>query len=755
MRFTYVAATALTAVSIAQLPSNATAIPIAAPTADVMIQTDADAIAIPAQKTIASPETLAQVPEFLAPTPQATPTIQPAADRSDVPQSIAKPVLVAVNSVPQPIQELTPQPVVQPTIKPVIKPIVKSIIQPIVTPIADPQVQTVAKLDAKSIAKASVKPVLKPTTLVLPKTLPESIATPTTDVKILGVDPELKAIAQQVILTQTGKMTNGITIREDVAAVLETGLFSQAAANPTMNAKGVDVVFNLSPVIARSIQLVDAKILTQNTATQLFASQLNHAVQPSKLNQGVRDVQKWYDDQGYTLARVVGLTSTKEGVMKVTVAEGNISDIKIRFIDETGQTQDANGKTITGRTQDSYIRESIGLKPGAAFKESVAQEDLNRLVRTGLFGGGRVSLEGDLRNAIVVYNLLEQPLRRTNLGGGYSSDTGLYGNVSYSDFNFGGVGQQLGGNVIVGTKDFQFDGRFANPYREAKPDTWGYSLQGARNRGLSRVFDGDIKLATGEDVREGRFGGGITFNKPIAPNWNANLGVNYTRQSARDAAGNLVQTDAAGNPLSKSGTGLDDLYSATASLSSDRRDSALDPKSGSLISLSTEQYVPLGVGNLFANRLSANYSQYVPVNLFGKKDGKNQDVLAFNVQGGTTLGDLPPSQAYLLGGVNSVRGFEQGKVGIGKSYALASAEYRFPILNETVGGTLFADYGTDLGSSASVLGAPGIQRGRSGSGFGYGAGLRVKVPVVGMLRADWGFNDRGENRVQFGVGQKF
>ena len=752
MRFTYVAATALTAVSIAQLPSKAAAIPIAAPTADVMIQTEADAIAIPVQKTITSPETLAQVPEFSTPTPQATPTIQPVIKVSE---AVVKPVLVAVNSVPQPIQELTPQPDIQPIVKPVTKSIVKSISAPIV----DQPVQTATKLDSKSVAKSvvksSVKPVAKPTPLALPKTLPESIATPTTDVKILGVDPELKAIAQQVILTQTGKMTNGVTIREDVAAVLETGLFSQAAANPTMNAKGVDVVFNLSPVIARSIQLVDAKILTQDTANQLFAPQLNNAVQPSTLNKGVRDVQKWYDDQGYTLARVVGLTSTREGVMKVTVAEGNISEVKIRFVDETGQTQDANGKTITGRTQDSYIRESIGLKPGAAFKESVAQEDLNRLVRTGLFGGGRVSLEGDLRNAVVVYNLLEQPLRRTNLGGGYSSDTGLYGSVSYSDFNFGGVGQQLGGNVIVGTKDFQFDGRFANPYREAKPDTWGYSLQVARNRGLSRVFDGDIKLATGDDVREGRFGGGITFNKPIAPNWNANLGVNYTRQSARDAAGNLVQTDALGNALSKSGTGLDDLYSATASLSSDQRDNALDPKSGSLISLSTEQYVPLGVGNLFANKLSANYSQYVPVNLFGKKDGKNQDILAFNVQGGTTLGDLPSSQAYLLGGVNSVRGFEQGKVGIGKSYALASAEYRFPILNETVGGTLFADYGTDLGSSAAVLGAPGVQRGRSGSGFGYGAGLRVKVPVVGMLRADWGFNDRGENRIQFGVGQKF
>ena len=749
MRFTYVAATALTAAaSIAQLPAMAATLPIAPSTANVVIQTDADAVEIPVQKTIASPETLAQVPEFSAPTSQAKPTTQPAIDSS---QTVIKPVLVAVNSVPQPIEEIASRSMIEPVAQPVAKTILEPIIKPIVAPVESSKVQTITKLTTKPNAK----PVTKSAQLALPKALPESIATPTTDVKILGVDPELKAIAQQVILTQTGKMTSGVTIKEDIAAVLETGLFSQAAANPTMNAKGVDVVFNLSPVIARSIQLVDAKILTQDTANQIFAPQLNKTVQPSSLNQGVRDVQKWYDDQGYTLARVVGLTSTKEGVMKVTVAEGNISDIKIRFIDETGQTQDANGKTITGRTQESYIRESIGLKPGAAFKESVAQDDLNRLVRTGLFGGGRVSLEGDLRNAVVVYNLIEQPLRRTNLGGGYSSDTGLYGNVSYSDFNFGGVGQQLGGNVIVGTKDFQFDGRFANPYREAKPDTWGYSLQASRNRGLSRVFDGDIKLATGDDVREGRFGGGITFNKPIAPNWNANLGVNYTRQSARDAAGNLVQIDNAGNPLSKSGTGLDDLYSATANLSSDQRDNPIDPKSGSLISLSTEQYIPLGVGNLFANRLSANYSQYVPVNLFGTKDSKNQDILAFNVQGGTTLGDLPPSQAYLLGGVNSVRGFEQGKVGIGKSYALASAEYRFPILNETVGGTLFADYGTDLGSSASVLGAPGIQRGRSGSGFGYGAGLRVKVPVVGLLRADWGFNDRGENRIQFGVGQKF
>ncbi len=705
MRFPHVAACALATISVSHLPAQA-AIDVPQPPSDVVIQTETDGVELPAKVSIAAPEAIAPQPEFAAP----------------------KPVV---------------SPVAQIAVKPVSQPVVKSVVKPVVKP--------VVKLQPKLFEKPVAKPAVKPD----PTVLSETIATPTTDVKILGVESELKEIAQQVILTKPGKMTNGIAIREDVDAILETGLFTNASATATMNAKGVDVVFNLAPVIAKSVELVDAKTMTQADANQIFQSQFNQPVQPSKLNQGVRDVQKWYEDKGYNLARVVGLNSTKEGVLKVTIAEGNISAVKIRFIDETGQTQDENGKPITGRTQESYIRESIALKPGTAFKESTAQEDLNRLVRTGLFLGGRVSLEGDLRNATVVYNLVEQPLRRSNIGGGYSGDSGLYGNVSYSDFNFSGLGQQIGANVIVGSKDFQFDGRFANPYREVKPDTWGYSLQGARSRGLSRVFDGDIKLSSGEDVREGRFGGGVAFNKPIGKDLNANLGLNYTRQSARDAQGNLVQTDAAGNPLSLSGTGLDDLYSATASLSQDKRDNPIDPKSGSLLSLSTEQYIPLGVGNIFANRLSANYSQYVPVNLFGQKAGKNQDVLAFNVQGGTIVGELPPSQAYLLGGVNSVRGFEQGKVGIGKSYALASAEYRFPILSDTLGGTLFADYGTDLGSSASVIGAPGTQRGRSGSGFGYGAGVRVNVPVVGLLRADWGFNDRGENRIQFGVGQKF
>jgi outer membrane protein insertion porin family len=158
----------------------------------------------------------------------------------------------------------------------------------------------------------------------------------------------------------------------------------------------------------------------------------------------------------------------------------------------------------------------------------------------------------------------------------------------------------------------------------------------------------------------------------------------------------------------------------------------------------------VGNGNILMNRLQANYSHYLPVSLF---NDENPEVFAFNVQGGTTIGDLPPYRAFNLGGQNSVRGYGSGDVATGRSYVLASAEYRIPVFNP-VGAVLFADFASDLGSAPSVPGEPGIVRGKQGSGFGYGAGLRVDSPI-GVLRADYGFNDQGNSKLQFGIGQRF
>ena len=92
-------------------------------------------------------------------------------------------------------------------------------------------------------------------------------------------------------------------------------------------------------------------------------------------------------------------------------------------------------------------------------------------------------------------------------------------------------------------------------------------------------------------------------------------------------------------------------------------------------------------------------------------------------------------------------------MGNGRSFFQATAEYRFPIF-KVVGGALFFDYGTTLGTDSDVPGSPSNVRELPGSGFGYGLGVRVQSPL-GPIRVDYAINDDGDTEIQFGIGEKF
>ena len=232
------------------------------------------------------------------------------------------------------------------------------------------------------------------------------------------------------------------------------------------------------------------------------------------------------------------------------------------------------------------------------------------------------------------------------------------------------------------------------------------------------------------------------------------MGLNYTNISTRDRNLNIARRDELGNPLTFSGTGVDELYTVSFGAIRDRRDNPFNPTSGSILSLSTEQSIPLGRGNIVSNRLLANYIQYVPITLLGISESEAlPEMLAFNLQGGTVIGDLPPTEAFRLGGRNSVRGYDSGDIGSGRSYFLASGEYRFPV-GRDVGGVIFVDFASDLGTGDSVLGKPASVRDKPGTGAGVGLGVRVRSPV-GLLRLDVGVSDSGEIKFVLGTKQRF
>lgn len=51
-----------------------------------------------------------------------------------------------------------------------------------------------------------------------------------------------------------------------------------------------------------------------------------------------------------------------------------------------------------------------------------------------------------------------------------------------------------------------------------------------------------------------------------------------------------------------------------------------------------------------------------------------------SLSGGHVVGNFSPHEAFAIGGTNSVRGYEEGAVGSGRSYSVASGEISFPMV---------------------------------------------------------------------------
>ncbi|MBF2029966.1 MAG: BamA/TamA family outer membrane protein [Oscillatoriales cyanobacterium C42_A2020_001] len=589
---------------------------------------------------------------------------------------------------------------------------------------------------------------------------PGELVVQATDVQIIGVEPETQAYGLDIIQTKPGGQTSPTLLQNDIAILENSGFFSNVTVSTRQNPQGLSVTFSANPVTLQALQLSNAQGLSLSVANSIFKDQFGQPITPGSLNQAVKQINDWYAQNGFTLARVVSLQPTPQGIVVVEVAEGRIADVKIRFVNREGQSVDANGKPIRYRTQDAFVRRQIKLQPGQAFQVETAREDLARLQALGIFEQTNVTFEGDARNTVVVYNLQERPPRDLRFGGGYNDTLGLFGTVNIQDVNFGGLGQQLGGTVLVGTRDVQFDARFVSPYRDTEPNVPGYSANAFRNQGLSNVFTDEVRLPNDDRVRERRYGASVGLEQPLGDAWKGSWGLNYTNVSIRDSGGRVFARDELGNPLSLSDSGIDDLFNFSFTALRDLRDNTVNPRTGSLVRLNTEQYFPIGRGNVLGTKLQANYTQFIPITLItaSHKTPPNPaesqpETLAFNVQGGTWVGDLPPYNAFVLGGPFSVRGWDTGAIATSRSYVEASAEYRFPIYR-FIGGAAFIDFASDLGSSDDVPGKPGVIRDKPGTGLGFGFGVRVNSPL-GILRGDLGISNQGDVRFQFGFGQRF
>ncbi|MGK7918216.1 MAG: BamA/TamA family outer membrane protein [Prochloraceae cyanobacterium] len=270
-----------------------------------------------------------------------------------------------------------------------------------------------------------------------------------------------------------------------------------------------------------------------------------------------------------------------------------------------------------------------------------------------------------------------------------------------------------------------------------------------------------VSLPNGEKPWVNRIGGGIEYSQSLVPGLEGAFGSSYQVVSVRDGffSSDIFPEDSEGNQLTVSDDGQDLLWTVNLNMIYQDLNDRRNPSSGTRIRFGIDQSIPLGDAQIAFTRFNLNFAQFIPIKLLGSSE--KPDFFTINLQSGTMLGDVPPYDAYNLGGGDSVRGYEKGGVSTGSSFFLASVEYRVPLFsfgaigeNFDVQGNLFFDYATDLGTATEVIGEPAVVRDKPGDGYGYGFGLRL-LSSFGFFRFELGWNDLGENRVAVIAGERF
>jgi len=665
---------------------------------------------------------------------------------------------------------------------------------------------------------------------------------PLSEVVVEGLEghPERQRLEQAVYGAMTvtpGSQVSRSQLRKDLAAIYATGWFSDVRMTPKDGPLGVRLLVTVAPypVLTKvTLEPADAKV-PATVVDQTFAGDYGRTLNLTSLQTRIQELQRWYADQGYSLARITGPGRIgPDGSVQLLVRQGTVTGVDVQFLDKEGNATDDKGRPIKGKTKAWVITREISLKPGDLFNRRNLEDDIKRLYGTGLFSDVKVSLRPnpeDPGKIAIVLGVVEQSTGSLSGGLGYSQSQGVFGQVQVQDSNLFGRAWDLATSFTYGQFGGLFDITFTDPWIKGDPYRTAFRLKAFISRDVPQVFqsqnNGNIYTVSefyeapgtslnayninssnnpegkvfgsvgeaqddspstswfdydGNSVVVQRVGGNFQFIRPLnggnpfkrAP-WSVVVGFNAQQVTPMNVTGDSMPYGVVNNDFNGNKAPISSLVCVAYNCASHNQlvglrlattfnslDDPRNPTRGDFLSLGTEQFISVGPDSPTFNRLRGSYTHYIPVNWLkfykgcraGAKPGDCRQALAFQVSAGTVLGDLPPYEAFCLGGGNSVRGYYDCDLGVGKSFGEATIEYRFPLFS-IVSGELFLDGGTTFGSQKDVPGNLGTLLGKPGEGFSVGTGVIVTTPV-GPLRLEVASQDLSSNwRFNLGVGWKF
>ncbi|MFY7695793.1 MAG: POTRA domain-containing protein, partial [Cyanobium sp.] len=184
-------------------------------------------------------------------------------------------------------------------------------------------------------------------------------------------------------------------LRKDLSAIYATGWFSDVRLEPVDSALGVRLVVKVvpNPVLTKvTLDPQDAK-LPPTVVQDTFAADFGKTINLNTLQGRMQELQKWYADQGYSLARVTGPSRVSpEGELVLGVRQGVVNGVEVQFLNKEGSATNDKGQPIRGKTKSWVITREISMKSGEIFNRRNLEDDIKRLYGTGLFSDVKVTL---------------------------------------------------------------------------------------------------------------------------------------------------------------------------------------------------------------------------------------------------------------------------------------------------------------------------------------------------------------------------
>ncbi len=292
------------------------------------------------------------------------------------------------------------------------------------------------------------------------------------------------------------------------------------------------------------------------------------------------------------------------------------------------------------RTLDKVIRREFRLAEGDAFSTAKVRRSQERLRNLGFFE--KVDISAAPGSAPDKTNLevqvVEQSTGDISFGAGYSTTSGVLGDISLKERNLLGKGQELRLGLSIGTLSTLIDLSFTEPYFLDRPMSAGFDVFRTSNDRQSVASYNDSSI-------------GFALRAGWAYTEHTRQNVRYTLRQT-----NIYNVQPWASWVVQANAGLSTVSEISETVSWDTRDTRLNTTKGLLVRNSVAIAALPGTEQYFRTTADAVYYQTIIEDFVASIGGSVGLVLPYNNS------SLRLNNLFFIGG-DTLRGFRVGGIG--------------------------------------------------------------------------------------------